>query len=318
MTTDIEELLRSFEGSEKAGTPTEEIGASAEEFKEGQRNLEGGQEFSKGAEEIKEGLKNPEGGQAEDFADLKKRLLHHRCFAIPFNCTNWEPGTVVSVLSGKAHDGTKVPLVGIKLDDGRRLVKKWGSKALRILDELAELERRVRNYRHLKLNPDGTPIDGSVWSEEDIQAEIAAVADNVGRMASFPETGAYGVRIVGGRTIVGRIKRVIVNRQQRNLQYRIEAPVGDGVRVYTKTTSCPYLHISGEIDSEGEEIRARFTKRTMKKGRLIGSDAYENYKAAEVILQAAERNFKKASEELERARVNYERAKSFYTSESIM
>lgn len=294
------------EGQRNLAAPGEEIGGP-EEFEEGGQEIEGAQEIEGGGLTGEGGLTKRE-RLAAWRKELQEKYVNHKCFAVPFNSTNWEPGTVVNIIPTKSDPPRA--LLAIRLNDGRRLCKTLESKLVKVLPELDAPARQVRKYRRLNLTPEGDMVDP--WTEEDIQEQVAALAENVGHLISFPETGQYGVRIEGGRSVVGRITRVIVNRQQRKLQYRVEVPDGDGIRVYTKTADTPYLNIAAAIDEEGELLQSKFMKKLIKKGALATKDVLRNYRMCEVTLAEADRRYKRAGEELEGARVAYERAKDAY------
>lgn len=239
--------------------------------------------------------------------ELRATAVNHRCEVVPFNTVEWVPGIVVAIIEDKRNN--KV-MYAVKTDDGRRVVKVYGTNLLRILDETVEPVKRGRSNKATQLDENGQPIEKNIepWTEDEIEEAIKAVINNVGKTISYPKTGALGV-VIEGETETGRIVSLVPNKRQKTILYRIEIdqPEGTTEKKYAhKVTSNESLVLAEELDEIGQKINDKFTARryneTVKAASLTPEEAFK----------AAEASYNKAVEQLERAKAVVEKREKAY------
>lgn len=239
-------------------------------------------------------------------AEELKKNVNHRCQAVPFNTAEWVDGYIAGVIEEKRSN--KV-LYAIKTDDGRRIIKVHDSNLVRILDEVVELEKKVRT-RKVK-----DPADKVEWTPEVIAEEVNEVIGNVGKTIEFEkyrttdENGEEHIEMV-----VGRIVAIVPDRRAQRLLYRISVPTPiEGNPFATKTmhkiVKAEGIKIAEEFDKEGAQLNAKYLERrevAVTRAPLTPQDRVirceENVKKAEEKLQ-------KAHEELEAKKKQLEDAK---------
>lgn len=240
--------------------------------------------------------------------ELRGTVVNHRCQVVPFNTLEWVNGVVIGIIEEKR---TNKVLYAVKTDDGRRIVKAYGSELIKIFDEAVEPIKKKRGGRKAKLDENGSPINSEEieeWSDEAIEAAVKEVIGNVGKVISYPKTGAMGVAIEG-ITETGRIVSLVPNKRQRSILYRIEVDqldaAADTPKKYAhKVTSNTDLVIAEELDEVGAKINAAFTKR-----RYNGGSANKvNMSPAEAV-EAAKQAVAKAEETLAKAKATLEKRK---------
>lgn len=240
--------------------------------------------------------------------ELRGTVVNHRCQVVPFNTLEWVDGVIVGIIEEKRSN--KV-LYAVKTDDGRRIVKAYGSELIKISDEVVNVVK-VSRGRKQKLDADGNPINSAAleeWTDEEIEAAIKEVIDNVGKTVSYPKTGAMGVAIEGV-TETGRIVSLVPNKRQHTILYRIEVDQPDAdekapKKYAHKVASNTDLVIADEFDEAGEKINASFVSRRYNsngtlKVKMTPAEALEAAKAAVI----------KAEETLAKAQANLEKRKS--------
>lgn len=222
--------------------------ANAEEVKEINAVLEARQAKKNPKAETKaeakvEGAVNPEEEKVVEAKETKSKLseeelselakkaseegLNHRCEVVPFNTIEWKSGTIVGVVTDKRAN--KV-LYAIRLDDSRRIVKAYGSKLLKVSEEVVERSTiRTRT--------------SSKRSEEEFDAQFAEFAKNVG----------YPVEVDGND---GRITGIVRDRRFMKNIYRIKLDSGE-IIFRSETASFKI----GELDEIGKELNEKYAER---------------------------------------------------------
>ena len=245
-------------------------------------------------------------------AKLRATVVNHKCEVVPFNTAEWVTGVIVSVIPEKRSSKA---MLAIKTDDGRRIVKLPDSPLLKILDEVVEVPKKVRSNKKLVLDENGNPIPGQTkeWSEQEIEAAIQEVIENVGKMVSFPEAGRYGEVEEGAETLTGRIVSLVPNKRNFNILYRIEVPAENNtVRIVHKTAGNALLQISDSLDEDGKKLNDAYKERRYNKEVKAALTPKEVFEAAEASFNKAKETFEKAEANFKRRQEAYEVAKAAY------
>ena len=145
-------------------------------------------------------------------AKLREEAVGHKCQVVPFNSIEWVNGVIVAIVEEKR---TNKCLYAVKADDGRRIVKAYGSELIKISDEVVELTRTPRGGGKSK-------EELPEWTHEEIEKAVQEVIGNVGKQISYVETGALGAEIENAPTILGRIISLVPNKRNHTILYRIE------------------------------------------------------------------------------------------------
>lgn len=154
--------------------------------------------------------------------EAAKKYIGHKAMYVPAEDFEFYPCTVV----GAVVDAKGTVLVALRTEDGKRVTKKYGSKLLRVLDEMAEKPVRSRQKSEKQ------PI-----TEE----TIAAHRDKIGLPVTLDE-------------IEGRVRGVQVDK--RTSQIYLTIHLADGSKRHAKINN-ENLHF-GEADSETETIRTAY------------------------------------------------------------
>lgn len=229
-------------------------------------------------------------------AKLREEAIGHKCQVVPFNSIEWVNGIIVAIVEEKR---TNKCLYAIKADDGRRIVKAYGSELIKISDETVELTRTPRGGKSKEEFPE--------WTHEEIEKAIQEVIGNVGKQISYVETGALGAEIENAPTILGRIISLVPNKRNHTILYRIEiqpaedAPEGTPKKYAHKVTTNDKLAIAEELDDEGKKINEAFI------ARRNGERKTPTAKTPEEALAIAEQQLKKAEEHKAKAEASIEK-----------
>ena len=245
--------------------------------------------------------------------ELRATVLNHRCEVVPFNTIEWVPGTIVGIIEDKRSN--KV-MYAVKTDDGRRIVKAYGTNLLRVLDETVEPAKRGRSNKATQLDENGNPINTNTdWTDEEIEESIKAVISNVGKTISYPKTGALGVE-VEGETETGRIVSLVPNKRQKTILYRIEVDQHEGAtekKYAHKVTSNESLVLAEELDEIGKTINEKFVARRYKETANVASlTPEEAFKAAEASLNKAKEQLERQKATVAKREEAYAKAKEAY------
>ena len=219
-------------------------------------------------------------------AKLREEAVGHKCQVVPFNSIEWVNGVIVAIVEEKRINKC---LYAVKADDGRRIVKAYGSELIKISDETVELTRTPRGGGKSK-------EELPKWTHEEVEKAVQEVIGNVGKQISYVETGALGAEIENAPTILGRIISLIPNKRNHTILYRIEiqpaedAPEGTPKKYAHKVTTNDKLAIAEELDDEGKKINEAFI------ARRNGERKTPTAKTPEEALAIAEQQLKKAEE----------------------
>ena len=229
-------------------------------------------------------------------AKLREEAVGHKCQVVPFNSIEWVNGVIVAIVEEKR---TNKCLYAVKADDGRRIVKAYGSELIKISDEVVELTRAPRGGKSKDELPE--------WTHEEIEKAVQGVIGNVGKQISYVETGALGAEIENAPTILGRIISLVPNKRNHTILYRIEiqpaedAPEGTPKKYAHKVTTNDKLAIAEELDDEGKKINEAFI------ARRNGERKTPTAKTPEEALAIAEQQLKKAEEHKAKAEASIEK-----------
>lgn len=229
-------------------------------------------------------------------AKLREEAVGHKCQVVPFNSIEWVNGVIVAIVEEKR---TNKCLYAVKADDGRRIVKAYGSELIKISDETVELTRTPRGGKSKDELPE--------WTHEEIEKAVQEVIGNVGKQISYVETGALGAEIENAPTILGRIISLVPNKRNHTILYRIEiqpaedAPEGTPKKYAHKVTTNDKLAIAEELDDEGKKINEAFI------ARRNGERKTPTAKTPEEALAIAEQQLKKAEEHKAKAEASIEK-----------
>lgn len=231
-------------------------------------------------------------------AKLREEAVGHKCQVVPFNSIEWINGVIVAIVEEKR---TNKCLYAVKANDGRRIVKAYGSELIKISEEVVELTRAPRGHN-------GTSKEElPEWTHEEIDKAVQDVIGNVGKQISYVETGALGAEIENAPTILGRIVSLVPNKRNHTILYRIEiqpaedAPEGTPKKYAHKVTTNDKLTIAEELDDEGKKINEAFI------ARRNGERKTPTAKTPEEALAIAEQQLKKAEEHKAKAEASIEK-----------
>lgn len=239
-------------------------------------------------------------------AEELKKNVNHRCQAVPFNTAEWVDGYIAGVIEEKRSNRV---LYAIKTDDGRRIVKVHDSNLVRILDEVVELEKKVR-VRKAK-----DPADKVEWTSEAIAEEVNEVISNVGKPVEFEkyrtidENGKERIEMV-----IGRIVAIVPDKRTQRLLYRISVPApieGNplAAKIMHKVVKAEGIKIAEEFDEEGAQLNAKYLERREAAAIRASLTPQDRVIRCEENVKKAEEKLQKAQEELEAKKKQLEDAK---------
>lgn len=190
---------------------------------------------------------------------LRTEAVDHKCQVVPFNSIEWVDGVIVAIIEEKR---TNKVMYAVKAEDGRRIVKAYGSSLIKISEETVERAKRTRGS-HKSENAE----EAGEWTDEEIEEAVKEVIGNVGKTVSYPEAGAYGQIAENAATLTGRIVSLVPAKRSKSILYRIELDQEDpkAAKKYAhKVSTLDTLEIAEELDEVGEKINAAFTARRYK------------------------------------------------------
>ena len=224
-------------------------------------------------------------------AKLREEAVGHKCQVVPYNSNEWVNGVIVAIVEEKRSNKC---LYAVKADDGRRIVKAYGSELIKISDETAELTRAPRASKE----------ELPEWTHEEVEKAVQEVIGNVGKQVSYAETGVLGAEeIENVPTLLGRIVSLVPNRRNHTILYRIEIQPAEGTtkKYAHKVTTNGKLVIAEELDDEGKKINEAFI------ARRNGANKTLTAKTPEEALATAEQQLKKAEEHKAKAEASIEK-----------
>ena len=298
--SEVANSVQEFEDTENPLTPEEEAAIKAAEENGGINPMSNS---SKATQEKKPKMTDED---RHALAEELKKNVNHRCQAVPFNTVEWVDGYIAGVIEEKRSN--KV-LYAIKTDDGRRIVKVHDSNLVRILDEVVELEKKVR-ARKAK-----DPADKIEWTPEALADEVNEIIGNVGKTVEFEkyrttdENGEEHIEMV-----VGRIVAIMPDKRAQRLLYRISVPApieGNPLATKTmyKTVKVEGIKIAEEFDEEGARLNAKYLERREAAATRTPLTPQDRVIRCEENVKKAEEKLQKAQEELEAKKKQLEDAK---------
>ena len=297
---EVANFVQEFEDTENPLTQEEEAAIKAAEENGGINPMSNS---SKATQEKKPKMTDED---RHALAEELKKNINHRCQAVPFNTAEWVDGYIAGVIEEKRSN--KV-LYAIKTDDGRRIVKVHDSNLIRILDEVVELEKKVRVHRAKD------PVDKIEWTPEAIAEKINEVIGNIGKTVEFEkyrttdENGEEHIEMV-----IGRIVAIVPDRRAQRLFYRISVPAPiEGNPLATKTVhkvvKAEGLKIAEELDEEGAQLNAKYLERREAAATRTPLTPQDRVIRCEENVKKAEEKLQKVQEELEAKKKQLEDAK---------
>lgn len=148
-----------------------------------------------------------------------KAYIGHKAMYVPADDYEFYPATVV----GASIDAKGIVLVALRTEDGKRVTKKYGSKLLRVLDEMADRPVRTRGKK------ERVPVSDEVINQHREMVGLPCV------LGEFD----------------GRIRGVQVDR--RTCQIYLTVQLADGSKRHTKIDNSN-LKV-GEADALTAEVR---------------------------------------------------------------
>lgn len=239
-------------------------------------------------------------------AEELKKNVNHRCQAVPFNTVEWVDGYIAGVIEEKRSN--KV-LYAIKTDDGRRIIKAHDSNLVRVLDEVVELEKKIR-ARKVK-----DPVDKVEWTPEVMAEEVNKVIGNVGKTVEFEK---YRITDENGEEhiemVVGRIVAIVPDKRAQRLLYRISVPTpieGNplATKIMHKIVKAEGIKIAKEFDEEGAQLNAKYLERREAAATHAPFTLQDRVVRREESVKKAEEKLQKVQEELEAKKKRLEDAK---------
>lgn len=205
--------------------------------------------------------------------DKLRANIHHRCQAVPFNTAEWVNGYIAGII----HDKRSGKIIyAIKTDDGRKIIKVWDSKLLKIFDEMVTPARKSRARK-----------EKFVWSEEAIAVETDKVIGNVGKIVH-----------IGNEQ--GRITAIVCDKRNLHLLYRIaisDKSNPDTTRNVVKVVTAKELQIAEKFDAEGLALNLKYCARRKNAYRFL--TPHDRVIRCKSDLAKAEEQLKKAAGEVE-------------------
>ena len=231
--------------------------------------------------------------------ELRETAVNHKCQVVPFNTAEWLDGVIVGVVEDKRSN--KV-LFAIKLEDGRRVVKVHDSNLIKIFDEVVEktVARRTGTARER--------VEKTPWTPEQMEADVAAVAVNVGKKVSYTD---------GEQVVEGRIVSIVPDKRSQRCLYRIEIPTPTetdpkAVKYAHKVTSLAELTIAEDFDEAGMELNNKFVERRAKAATKEVLTPETKYLKAQEAYTKAEEAYAKAGSVLNARKEALDAAKAEY------
>ena len=208
--------------------------------------------------------------------------LHHKCQAVPFNTAEWVDGVIIGVVEEKR---ARKVLYSIKADDGRKLVKVYDSKLLKVFDEVAEITRAPRSKGEaIRLN------------DEEVAALVEASSVNIGKVLTFDTDNG---------TITTRIMAIQVDKRNNTVMYKLKGIEAEGMteetigKTYYKVIKTGVYTIAEDFDEEGRALNEKYTNRKANSQARQALTPQERVLKCEENLQKAEERLAKLQQEIE-------------------
>lgn len=200
------------------------------------------------AERPKEAALKPKKMDETELHNLAETLratnLHKRCEVVPFQTVEWVPGYIAGVVEDKK--AMKV-MYNIKTDDGRKIVKVYDSKLIRISDEKVTVVRATRGK---------TAEPKEALTPEALVELKAKYQGNIGAVVEFVDKDNV--------TITGRIMGFMFDARVNGLFYKIQVVEGDVTRIVHKVVESEAIKVMLPLDEEGQAINTKYVERASK------------------------------------------------------
>lgn len=240
---------------------------------------------------------------------LRTEAVNHKCQVVPFNSIEWVDGVIVSIIEEKR---TNKVMFAVNTDDGRHVVKAYNSNLIKIMEETVERAKRTRGKKAESEVKNEEP-----WTDEEIEAAVKEVIDNVGKTVSYPEAGAYGQIAENAATITGRIVSLVPAKRSKSILYRIELDQEDAEapkKYAHKVSTLDTLQIADELDEVGQKINEAFTTRRYKEPTEAkpAKNEKEAFEYAAMMLDKAKLQLEKVKQLVEKREAALAYAKEVY------
>ena len=181
--------------------------------------------------------------ELEKVAESLKCNIGRKCQVVPFDSAEWVSGFIAGIAVDK---GNRRVFYAIKLSNGKRVVKAYDSKLIRIGKEVVEKEKLIKNKRPVK--------EKKEYTDEQMYEDVQSVIHNVGRL----------VHLASGEE--GRIIAISANRSCRTPYYTIAIPEPTysnpyAVRKVERSMNSKDIVIEDGYDDKGEKINAAYRKK---------------------------------------------------------
>lgn len=230
----------------------------------------------------------------EKIADECRANIRHKCQVVPFNTAEWLNGVVVGVVVDKRSGSV---LYAVKVEDGRRIVKKYDSKLIKLFDEVDEATPTRRG--RVKGESSATVDSNGDW---DMEADVEKYIVNVGRKITFD---AFAT----GEELEGRIMALVPDKRVNRILYRIEVVDVElsTKKIMHKVASSSGFTIAEDFDEEGAKFNEQYCER---RGRArVKASPEERVAICEEAVKKAEVALEKAKAALEAKLKQLEAAK---------
>lgn len=240
-------------------------------------------------------------------AEELKKNVGHKCQAVPFNTIEWVDGYIAGVVEEKRSN--KV-LYAIKTADGRRFVKVHDSNLVRIFDETVEI---VRASAGRKKDPAAEKVE---WTQEVIDAELAKIIGNVGKIVEFEKYRTVGEDGKERAELAqGRIIAIVPEKRTQRMLYRISIPTPTeenplASKIVHKVSTNQALVIAEDFDEIGAEMNAKYVERRERITIAAQVTPQDRVVKCEEELLKAEERLCKLQEEIELKKQRLEEAKA--------
>lgn len=232
--------------------------------------------------------------ELEKIADECRANIRHKCQVVPFNTVEWLNGVVVGVVVDKRSGSV---LYAVKVEDGRRIVKKYDSKLIKIFDEIDEATPARRG--RTKGESSATVDSNGDW---DMEADIEKYIVNVGRKIKFD---AFAT----GEELEGRIIGLVPDKRVNRILYRIEVVDAElnTKKTMHKVASSSGFTIAEDFDEEGAKFNEQYCERRSRAS--VKASPEERVAICEEAVKKAEAALEKAKATLEAKLKQLEAAK---------
>lgn len=251
--------------------------------------------------------------ECSELADSLKHQINSKCQVVPFNTIEWVDGVIAGIIADKRVH--KV-LYAIRCDDGRRIVKAYDSKLLRISEEKAETQPRTRTTKSPKAD----------MSLEQLMELANSHVQHLGKIIEFAPTreiytlDANTNAPVPVTKLRGTIVGIVPDKRSSRILYRVSA-IYNRYDELTETNVASELIIhkvagSDSITFTGEVDNIYVEKASEKRfGIKADLTLAEQFEAIKKAVEKAEVNVANAQSTLARKQELYNEIYKAYEAE---